>query len=483
MVSAVFHLPSRGHERGRVVVFVPRWLPPDPTGVGLPYRVYPVVSALQRAGYAVDLCHEVHVAADAPEVVKSLDGAIAGVVWFAELNPGLQLPGMQAFLAMARRERPALPRLCGGGFVPLLPDDFDGEGLAEYVRSDEVGALAAAVARTRGEQLPDRQPFGVEALFAMDLTSFLVPGRLLFRNDAPTLQIPTGQGCGKRCGFCFYGATRSRLLPAAGIAELMGHCHERFGVRQFQLGELDFLMAPERALELAERLRAAAQPLRWFALASVQDVLALGSEGLQTLAAAGLASLELGTETGTDDGLRRLDKRFTTADVLEVQRRLRAVGVRPVHNILFGWIGETAAHQQGTRGLVRELAAMAPDTLFHFRLYQAMPGTPMGDAALRSSPPLPRRLSAIATWRQHQQRAMPWLTPAEEARARLWCERLMPRAYGEDAGSPSFRQRWLERFARWRCRTGVAAWPVEERLLAGAGAGAGAGAVRATWLP
>ncbi|MBL8753764.1 MAG: radical SAM protein [Planctomycetes bacterium] len=473
----MFRLSSLGLTRGRVVVFVPRWLPPDPAGVGLPYRVYPVVSALLRAGYAVDLCHEVHVAAEAPEVVRALDGATAAAVWFAELNPGMQLPGMFAFLEMVRREQPALPRLCGGGFVPLLPSLFDCEGLAELVRSEEVGALAAAVAALHGEVSAERQPFGVEALFAMDLAPFLVPGRLLFRNDTPTLQIPTGQGCGKHCGFCFYEATQPRLLPAAGIAELMGHCHHRFGVRQFQLGELDFLMAKNRALELAERLRQAALPLRWFALASVQDVLAIGTDGLSALAAAGLASLELGTETGTDDGLRRLDKRFGRDDVLEVQRRLRAVGVLPVHNILFGWIGETVAHQDGTRRLVRELAAIEPQTVFHFRLYQAMPGTPMGDEGLRSSPPLPRRWSEIAGWRQQQRRAMPWLTKAAETRARLWCERWLPRAYGEDSGAGSMRRRWLERIARVRCRTGWAWWPFEDRLLAGSGD------VRATWLP
>ncbi len=460
-----------------MVVFVPRWLPPDPAGVGLPYRVFPVVSALQRAGYAVDLCLEVHTAADDPQVAARLSGATAVAVWFAELNPGMQLPGMTAFLAMAKRVAPTVPRLCGGGFVPVLPTAFDGEGLAEFVRSEEVGALASAVAALRGEALPARQPFGVEALFDMDLSSFLVPGSLLFRNAEPSLQIPTGQGCGKHCTFCFYEATQARLLPAAQVAELMVHCHHRLGVRQFQLGELDFLTAPKRALELAERLRAAGLPLRWFALASVQDVLAIGVDGLRSLAAAGLDSLELGSETGTDDGLLRLSKRFTVADVLETQRRLRDVGVRPVHNILLGWVGETRKHQHGTRRLVHQLATIDPTTLFHFRLYQAMPGTPMGEAALRASPPLPHSLSALAAWRQHQQRAMPWLAPAEEARVRLWCEQLLPRAYGEDVGDHSLRRRWLERIARLRCRTGFGRLRVEERWLAGTGG------ARATWLP
>ena len=477
MMRRVFQLPPRGTEKGRVVVFVPRWLPRAQTIVGLPYREIPVVSALQHAGFAVDLCHEVHECADDAAVQRRVPGAAAAVVWCAEMNPAEQMPGILSFANMAWRVAPDVPRWLGGGFTSLLPADFDGEGLVELVRSEETGALASAIAARAGEVLPARQPFTIDALFAMDLARFVQPVPLLFGNDEPTLQLPTGLGCGKHCPFCFYEPTHLRVLPAAGVAEAMQHCRQRYGVHQFQLGELDFLASRPRARELAARLRTAGAPPRWFALASVQDLLALGDDGLRELAAAGLMSLELGSESGSDDALRRLGKRFVVADVIEAQRRLLAAGVRPVHNILIGWPGETAADLRNTRVLVARLKGMAAHTVFHFRLYQAIPSTPMGDLALRDAGPLPRRLGEVLTWRQRQQRSMPWLSPPSERSARLWAEHLLPLAYGEDTGKRTPGRRWLESVARWRCRTGFTALRVEERVL-----GVVREPARCTWL-
>ena len=474
MMRRVFKLPSRGTEKGRVVVFVPRWLPRAQTMVGLPYRVIPVVSTLQHAGFAVDLCHEVHECADDAAVQRRVPGAAAAAVWCAEMNPAEQMPGILSFADMARRVAPDVPRWLGGGFTSLLPADFDGDGLVELVRSEETGALASAIAARRGEVLAARQPFTVDALFAMDLACFVQPVPLLFGNDEPTLQLPTGLGCGKHCPFCFYEPTHLRLLPAAAVAAAMQHCRQRYGVHQFQLGELDFLASRPRALELAARLRAAGSPPRWFALASVQDLLAVG-DGLRQLAAAGLTSLELGSESGSDDALRRLGKRFAVADVLEAQRRLLAAGVRPLHNILIGWPGETPADLRATRFLVARLKRMAAHTVLHFRLYQAIPSTPMGDLAMRDAGPLPRRLGDVLPWRQRQQRSMPWLSPLAERRARLWAEHLLPLAYGEDTGRRTSRRRWLESVARWRCRTGFTALRLEERVL-------GVEPARVTWL-
>jgi hypothetical protein len=460
----VFHLVPRGTEKGRVLVFVPRWLPASQPIVGLPYRVIPIVSALQNCGYAVDLCHELHEAASSDTVRQRVAGACAAVVWCAEMNPAEQMPGILAFLQMAQRTAPEVPRWLGGGFTSLLPRDFDGEGLVQFVRSEETGALAHAIAGS-DPILAARQPFAIDALYAMDLEPFVQPAPLVFGDSERSLQLPTGLGCGKHCPFCFYAPTQMRLLPAAAIAEAMQHCYRRYGVARFQLGELDFLAGPRRALDLAERLRTRGSPLRWFALASVQDLLAIGTDGLRALAAAGLTSLELGTETGTDDGLRRLGKRFTVADVVEAQRRLVAAGVRPLHNILIGWPGETVADLRGTRALVAELKGMAAHTVFHFRLYQAIPNTEMGELAMAHAAPMPKRLGEVLAWRQEHQRGMPWLTGADEQRARLWAERLLPLAYGEDDGARTLRRRLLETVARWRCRTGVTAWRVEEQLL------------------
>src|SRR5690606_37613179 len=234
---------SRERSRGRIVLFVPRWLPRSEVAVGLPYRVVPILSALTNAGIAVDLVVEPHDGAFDDTCATALCGAMAAVAWCAELNPGEQLAGLLGFLAAVAAAAPDLPRLLGGGFVSLTSPEFDFQGIAEPVRSEEIGALLSRLLALCGEVAPERGAFTVDALYAMDLRRFVQPASLLFGNDAPSLQLPTGLGCGKTCGFCFYEQTNIRLLPAAAIADLVEHCVARYGVRQFQLGELDFLMS------------------------------------------------------------------------------------------------------------------------------------------------------------------------------------------------------------------------------------------------
>lgn len=473
-------LSARGAADGRVVLFVPRWLPVSERAVGLPYRVAPVVSALLANGYDVDLLHEVLDGAATPLARERLRGATAAAVWCAELNPAEQLPGLLAFLEFARAAAPAVPRFAGGGFFALAPPEFSCGELATTVRGDELGALASALHAQRGVALPARQPFSADALLAMDLAPFLQPAPLLFGNHESTLQIPTGLGCAKACPFCFYEHTAMRLLPAPAIARLMEHCHRRHGVRQFQIGELDFLAGPTRALALAEALRRLALPLRWFALASVQDVLRVGVDGLRALAAAGLATLEIGTETGTDDGLRRLGKKFSVDDATTAHARLVAAGIRPVHNFLLGWPGETSRDQRGLLRLADRLHRTAPDCGFNFRLYQAIPSTTFGDGALRGAGPVPRSLAELAHWRDDQRGGMRWLSASAERRARLLTEFVLPLAYDRAFGSGDHprRRRVFAALARLRCRTGITALPLE-RPLFGRLCRAG---LRTTWL-
>jgi radical SAM superfamily enzyme YgiQ (UPF0313 family) len=314
----------------------------------------------------------------------------------------------------------------------------------------------------------------------MDLARFVHPASLLFDNDAPALQIPTGLGCGKACTFCFYEQTHLRLLPAKAMADLVEHCHRRHGVSQFQLGELDFLAGPKRALDFAAQLAARALPVRWFALASVQDILRLGASGMRALADGGLAVMETGTETGSDDALRLLGKKFTVADAEAAHDLLVRTGIVPVHNFVLGWPGETTAHRRATIALVDRLHRRAPRTVMHFRHYQAIPTTTFGDRVLHLHGRFPQNLTELQNWRIAQDRQLPWLSPAHERDVRFLADYLLPLGYGDElAGSRSpLVRRWLRRLARARCRTGFLGLQLDRRVFQATCARP----LRTTWL-
>lgn len=461
-------------------MFVPRWLHPSEPATGLPYRVIPIVSALTSNGIDVDLWIEPHDGGFGDTMRAQLDGALAAVAWCPELNPAEQLPSVVAFLQSVAQAAPQLPRFLGGGFLVLWRPGFDFQGLAEPITSEELDALVQRLGALRGRAAPGRRPFTVDALYQMDLSPFVHPASLLFGNDAPSLQVPTGLGCGKACPFCFYEPTHMRLLPAPAMADLVEHCRDRYGVRQFQLGELDFLAGPRRALDFAALVRARARDVRWFALASVQDILRLGRDGMRTLANGGLAVMETGTETGSDDALRRLGKKFTAADAARAHDLLVATGIVPVHNFVLGWPGETPADRRATMALVDRLHRSAKRTVMHFRHYQAIPTTTFGDRVLHLHGPFPQNLTELQNWRIAQDRQLPWLSPEHEAEVHFLADYLLPLGYGDElAGSRApLVRRVLRRVARARCRTGFLGLRVDRAMFASTCARP----LRTTWL-
>ncbi len=460
-------LPARNRPRGRVVVFVPRWLEASSPS-GLPYRVIPVLSSLTANGYAVDLFTEVHDGVVGDELRDRLLGCAAAVAWCAELNPGIQVPGLLAFLEFTRATDPSIQRIAGGGFFALLPPPrLELAPLTDaIIAGQEVDALSAHLTGSAGDQR-DRAPFDVDAMWQLDLRPFLRPEAMLFGNDEPSLQLPTAAGCGKRCSFCFYERSPWRVLPASGVVDLVAAMQERYGVSQFLFGDLDFLASRRRAVDVARGLVDRGLVVRWFALGSVGDLLQLTDDELALLAASGCVTLELGLEAGSDAALRRLGKKFTTADSLTAHARLVQNGITPVYNFVFGWPGETRADQRATERLIGRLHRSRVPMRFNFRIYQAIPSTTMGERALALLPALPHDLAELRAYREDDDRRLPWLSRSAERRVRFLVEYVLPLAY-DDAlcgGGGGRRRRALATIARWRSRSGFLRWPFDRSVF------------------
>src|SRR5690606_26898472 len=201
------------------------------------------LSSLARHGLTVDLYTELHDDLDGAELRASLEGCDGAFAWCPEMNPGVQLPGTVRFLERARDVAPAAPRLAGGAFLYLIPERARSRpGLAVQVVADAgvpsvAGFFRARLAESRGIPFEPsaRPPSNAEqldplSLRELDLRPFAKPEGILFDNDAPTLQLPTGLGCAKRCGFCFYERSKVALMPGPAMASLMLELQQRYGI-------------------------------------------------------------------------------------------------------------------------------------------------------------------------------------------------------------------------------------------------------------
>ncbi len=84
----------------------------------------------------------------------------------------------------------------------------------------------------------------------------------------------------------------------------------------------------------------------------------------------------LGGQSGSDAVLRRLRRGHTVADVLRAARALRAAGLTPHVDLIFGLPGESPGEQAATVELARRLIREAGARI-HAHYFHPMPGTPL----------------------------------------------------------------------------------------------------------
>ncbi len=480
--------------RGTVLVFQPQWLEPTDRPQRFPYRALPLLGALLDAGHDVLFHEEAHDGPPAPEWLER-DATLA-IAWCGEMYPGTQIPGIERFLAVLAAPG-APPRFVGGGFFPLI--DVDGlalEGRVDGVVSEPgeivVPALADAVlagepvddvdgvsswreGRFRSNPPPPRGPLRAEwyaPLRQLDFARYRHVEPLIFDNDEQALQVATGAGCAKHCPFCFDERSPYGVFPASAILDAVRFVTGERGVEQVMFGELDFFHHRKRARDVVEglaELRARRPGFRWFALSSVCDLSDWTDAELDGLKTAGCWRIELGVETGSPALLRRLGKRHTVEQALELTERLSSRDVRTTQNLLLGVPDETEEDRRVSLRFADRLASVSPLVRLQPRMYQIVPRTTLGAEALEHLAAVPRTLDELQRYRSDLARrkgALPWLSPADERWVGALIDYVIPMAYERPRPSERSRRRsLLAALARLRCRNGLRVGAGLERRL------------------
>jgi len=464
----------------RVGFVVPRWnISPEPHLQGIPFRCLPVVGALYRAGYEVVFCDQEPDLDREPgedRLRERLGGCRAIFFWNQDLDPLGQVPNLIAWSRRVRAWQPRTTIVAGGGFLALLPLEaltFDGtvdyylRGYGETACPDLMAALLgrARLGAVNGLVWSDRgvhanpvaavEPFRPENWIVyrlVDLHRYRQRGGI-FGNGYATFTLGTGQGCAKRCGFCYWRNHKPSLAPVEAIVDLVSYLRQRYGVRQYHLGELDGFASKRRVLTLARLWRERVPDCIWFALASPSDAARLTDAEWDLLAAGGCRKIEFGSESGSADQLRALGKRHDAHAPIRLTRACLARGIVPMHNFVFGLVGETARDRRLTLDLIRRVRALDPARVcLTFRLYQPCWDTPMGEAAIARTPGFPRTLSEIVAFRHTAGggatiRTMPWLGRRAERQVKRLVDYHLPLSTSRIVVSGRAR-RWVYRGLR-----------------------------------
>ncbi len=383
---------------------------------------------------AGELAARIDAAAGGPDPVK----AVAFTVM-----PGPQLVSAVPLARGLKARYPRLPIVWGGNFAGLYPHpvlnapyiDYAvrGQGertfveLLEVVDGQRDPRTVAGLAFRESDGThrigPERPWIGPDALpdppyDRIPVADYLHPTHLGRRSGVYQASI----GCPYACSFCgvvsVFGSREKQQAPARTAAHLawLARTH---GMDSVHFYDNNFFLTEAHARELAERL--APLGLRWWCESRVDALLRFSDDTLRLLRRAGLSMVFFGAESGSDEVLRRMNKKLTTAQVLEVAARTREHGITPEFSFVFGDPDEPEREIENTLAFIRRLKAVNPDMELIRYFYTPTPqrrGT-YGDVdPLAGTPDTleewiePRWVS----WMTHEDPEVPWLDRRLKAR-------------------------------------------------------------------
>jgi anaerobic magnesium-protoporphyrin IX monomethyl ester cyclase len=303
-----------------------------------------------------------------------------------DLRPGDPLPACDVAIVLSSIvDRTAERSMCArfrsrgvrtiaiGAYASARPDEY--ADVADAVITGEPEKLGAAILDADGivragdvEDL-DSLPFPAWERFPVARYRYaFLPRRLL--------PVGSARGCTYGCGYCPWRVTASfRERDPSRVAAEIAALKDKHGVRGIAFRDPLFNLDRDRVRELARRI--APLGVRFSAEMRADR---LDDEMLETLARAGLSSLEIGVET-KDRALLGREKRKPPQheEIERVVRTAQALGVRVICNYMLGLPGDDEDKVRATVEWAKQIDSFA----VQFTIATPYPGTTLGPRVTR----------------------------------------------------------------------------------------------------
>ena len=151
--------------------------------------------------------------------------------------------------------------------------------------------------------------------------------------------IISTRGCPYHCTFCEVPYKRYRQRSVANVADEVEACLDD-GYREVHFWDDLFNITPQRLTDFCDEVTRRGLEFTWDFRGRVN---AVTPESLECAKRAGLRMISFGVETGTDEGLERIKKNTTTAQIRDAFHWCRELGIRTVADFMLGFPFERTA--------------------------------------------------------------------------------------------------------------------------------------------
>ncbi|MDD5730727.1 MAG: radical SAM protein [Candidatus Omnitrophica bacterium] len=159
-----------------------------------------------------------------------------------------------------------------------------------------------------------------------------------YRNPCHSLVV--SRGCPGTCSFCIKGifGTKVRYRSPQRIVEEMLILQDKYGAREIAFLDDNFTTKKDIVLEVCRLILASNLHIPWSCEARIDSI---DEEMLKMLKIAGCNFVAYGIESGSDEMLKKINKRITTSLIERTVKLTRKAGIPTRGYFILGFVGET----------------------------------------------------------------------------------------------------------------------------------------------
>ena len=423
----------------RVVLFYPRtgW---DTVGVtaSLPLSVLYVAAPLVAAGVDVEILDERLLKETEPALRDSLAREGELLAFGVSAMTGLQITHGLKASRLVREAAPGVPVVWGGVHPTILGRQTLAHPLVDYVvvGEGEESFLEFVKRRMEGEDLEDipglgwKKPDGELVLNpqgpAVDLDSLpplpyhlldmprYITTKILGERD---MIIMASRGCPHRCAYCYQQNpnvdNRWRAYSPEKVVDLIQELRDTYGLTAINIQDDLFFGSRRWVTRVCEEILRRGIRMTFRADCRVDYINAFPDDFLALVRKAGIQTLYVGVESGSDRVLKMIRKNITSHDVRRAVVKLKRHGIIPQMSFMAGFPGETMEDVHKTLRLMLEVVELYPEArTSNLQLYTPYPGTELWDKAVALGMKAPASLEEWGESHWNRTQAM-WFTPKE----------------------------------------------------------------------
>ena len=349
---------------------------PDPVlPLGVLYMMN--VAGEQHEKTLIDLCFEEHpleiLAARLDDFAPELVAVSMRNIQNADYTDTGSTLGYYDDVMRTIRQHADAPVVMGGGGFSVIPHelmerfgvDYGVTGEGEQAFADLIARLAAGARDTAGIRnlLSGSGTPPAASLHRhdfLDIKRNVRPDRRWadprYYEYSGITSIQTKRGCVMQCEYCTYplieGRTIRQRVGDTVADEWQAMVTEHPAIEHVFIVDSVFNLPPHHAREVCEALIARGLKTPW---TCYLNPVRFDQELADIMARSGCAGVEIGSDSGTDEGLIRLRKGFSTAKIRETSRICRQAGIKDCHTFILGTRGETLDDVERSLDFIEQL--------------------------------------------------------------------------------------------------------------------------------